>query len=453
MEASWQGIKVTVLGAGRSGRSAAKLLLRRGARVFVSDQGRPGAEAMAWLKESKCDYETGGHTLRALDAELMVVSPGVRLDNPIIVQAREKGMEVIGEIELAYRAARARIVAVTGTNGKSTTTSMIGAILSQDGQRCLVGGNLAPGRPLCELALEAGPDDIIAAEVSSFQLETIKTFRPKVAVITNITEDHLDRHPDLAAYARAKARIFENQQADDFAVINADDENTAKYCHPRAMIWEFGSQNPPRQGAWCDGHKLYLIEEGRTVPVMEVDRLGVPGRHNRENALAAVCACRALGSAVESMAKALSGFTGIPHRLEKVAVVGGVTYINNSMCTNPAAGASSLDAVTGPVIVIAGGREKGLDMAPYLRAIVRQAEAAVLIGESREAMESGLRALGYEKVFSAADLFSAVRIAAEMAGPGFSVLFSPGCSSFDMFRDFEARGQAFKQAVRELEKQ
>jgi len=205
------------------------------------------------------------------------------------------------------------------------------------------------------------------------------------------------------------------------------------------------------RGAWCDGRELYLLEEQR-IPVIKVDGLGLFGRHNIENALAAICAARALGCAPEPMAEALSEFKGIPHRLEKVAVVRGVTYINNSMCTNPAAGASSLEAMAGPVVVIAGGREKGLDMGPYLKAIARRAEAAILIGESRPAMESGLRLLGYEKIFPAADLVAAVRTAAGMAGPGGTVLFSPGCSSFDMFPDFEARGQAFKQAVRDLEK-
>lgn len=443
-----RGKRATVLGLGRSGRAAASLLKRLGAEVFVSEQGRLDDEAMEWLASENIGGEAGGHTGKALEADLVVASPGVRTDSRMIQQAKGKGLEVIGEIELAWRASRAPMVAVTGTNGKSTTTSMIGHILNSSGRRCLVGGNLAPGRPLCDLAWEAGPEETIAAEVSSFQLETIRGFRPKVAVVTNITPDHLDRHPDLESYARAKARIFENQGSEEFAVLNRDDANVATYCRPRSSILEFSVAGRVGDGAWSDGKTLFVSGDNGDLKIISASELGVPGGHNVENALAAAAACSALGCEAGEMGRALVSFNGVPHRLETVARAGGVTYVNNSMCTNPAAGAASLRAFSGRVVVIAGGREKGLDMGPYLREIAARACAAVLIGESRRMMERELINFGLAEVRQAENLEMAVEMASALAAPEGTVLFSPGCSSFDMFRDFEERGEAFGRAAR-----
>lgn len=437
-----------MLGLGRSGRAAAGLLKKLGAEVFVSDRGRIGPEYLQWLESENFGYEQGGHTDRALEADLLVISPGVIAGSPILTKARRRGLEIIGEVELAWRASPAPIIAVTGTNGKSTTTSMIGHILNSCGKKCLIGGNLAPGRPLCQLAGEAGPGDLIAAEVSSFQLEAISDFHPKVAVVTNITPDHLDRHPNLESYARAKARIFENQGAEDFAVLNRDDANVGSYCRPRSRVLEFSSQGKVGKGAWSDGGSLYLEKDGESLRLMSAAELKVPGGHNVENAMAAAAACWALGCSPDKMGRALGSFAGVPHRLELVAESGGISYINNSMCTNPAAGAASLRAFGGRVVVIAGGREKGLDMEPYLREIASRAAAAVLIGESRAGMKKILSELGYRQVRLAESLEQAVEEAARLAAPLGTVLFSPGCSSFDMFRDFEERGEAFKKAVR-----
>lgn len=443
-----KGKRATVLGLGRSGRAAAVLLKKLGAEVFVSDNGRIDPGDLRWLESDNIGFEQGGHTERALRADLLVASPGVRADSPLLAKARASGLEVIGEVELAWRAARAPIIAVTGTNGKSTTTSMIGHVLNSCGKKCLVGGNLAPGRPLCQLAGEAGPGDLIAAEVSSFQLETIVGFRPKVAVVTNITPDHLDRHPDLETYARAKARIFENQDPEDLAVLNRDDANVGRYCLPKSRVLKFSREGRVENGAWSDGRDLFIAENGESLRLMSASDLNVPGVHNVENALAAAAACRALGCRPDEMGPALSSFPGVPHRLELVAEIGGISYVNNSMCTNPAAGAASLKSFEGRVVVIAGGREKGLDMGPYLREIASRAAAAVLIGESRSGMERSLKELGYEQVRQAESMEQAVETAADLAAPQGTVLFSPGCSSFDMFRDFEERGEAFKAAVR-----
>jgi UDP-N-acetylmuramoylalanine--D-glutamate ligase len=443
-----RGKRATVLGLGRSGRAATGLLKRLGAEVFVSEQGRIGPEDLRWLESEGIACEQGGHTERALAADLLVASPGVRPDSPWLAKARASGLEVIGEVELAWRAAPAPLVAVTGTNGKSTTTSMIGHILNSCGKRCLVGGNLAPGRPLCQLAGEAGAGDLIAAEVSSFQLETVSGFRPKVAVVTNITPDHFDRHPDLGSYARTKARLFENQVPGDFAVLNRDDANVRKYCRPKSEVLEFSREGKVGKGAWSDGRTLFIAENEESLRLMSASELKVPGGHNVENALAAAAACRALGCGPEEMGRALGSFSGVPHRLELVAEIDGISYVNNSMCTNPAAGAASLRAFEGRVVVIAGGREKGLDMGPYLREIAARAAAVVLIGESRSGMEKSLKELGYGQVRRAESLEQAVEAAASLAAPQGTVLFSPGCSSFDMFRDFEERGEVFKAAVR-----
>lgn len=447
-----RGKRATVLGLGRSGRAASDLLERLGAEVFITEQGSPNVEAMEWLKSKGYRYEVGGHTQEALGADLIIISPGVRPDSSILEQARSIGIEAIGEVELAWRAAQAPIIAVTGTNGKSTTTSMISHILNSCGRRCLVGGNLAPGRPLCELVVEAGPDDFIAAEVSSFQLETISGFRPKAAVMTNITPDHLDRHPDFESYARAKARIFENQGTEDIAVLNGDDANIDRFCRPRSRVLKFSRNGRVENGAWYNGQDLLITDNRQDKVMMSASALKVPGMHNIENALAAAAVCWALGCRPGDIGAALAGFRGVPHRLEAVAERDGVRYINNSMCTNPAAGAASLRALEGRVVVIAGGREKGLDMEPYLREIAARATAAVLIGESRQMMQRELSALGFTEIHRAEDLEQAVEMASRLAAPGGTVLFSPGCSSFDMFRDFEARGQAFKEAVARMAK-
>lgn len=443
--------QVSVIGAGRSGTAAAVLLRRRGATVLLSEQ-RPAAPGQAEeLAQLGIESEFGGNTDRVLAGGLIVTSPGVPADLPLFQRARAQGISIISEIELAYLATPARIVAVTGTNGKSTTTSMIGAILTTAGTEALIGGNLAPGRPLAELAMAATDRSVIVAEVSTFQLETIDTFRPSVAVITNISPDHLDRHPDFPAYAVLKARLLANQTADDTAVLNADDETVVRVTAglPPRRLW-FSSRVRQDAGAWFDGVSLWSGRDGAETAVMPASELTVPGVHNIENALAAIAAAAALGAAPVAMRAALRDFRGVPHRLEDVATVGGVRYINNSMCTNAAAGVSSLRAFPQPLVVIAGGRDKGLDLSPFLREIAARARAAVLIGEVRQRLAGELRSIGMAAVHTADDLAQAVRIAAAAARPGDVVILAPGCSSFDMFRDFEERGERFKQLVREL---
>ncbi len=443
-------IRASVIGAGRSGRAAAKLLRQRLAAVFVSEIDPGSPELTAELERLGAEYEFGGHTAKVLDSNLIVVSPGVRADVPILRQASGRGIRVISEVELAYQSTTARIVAVTGTNGKSTTVSMIGAIMEAAGIHTLTGGNLAPGRPLTELVLEATARSVIVAEVSTFQIETFEAFAPAVAVITNITPDHLDRHPSFAAYATLKGRLLANQGEREFAVLNGDDPNVETYtAAARSIRLRFSTRARPAEGAWSDGSLLRLVRDGSETDVMPVSALKVPGRHNVENALAAIAAASAFEVPPSAMRVALSSFAGVPHRLETVAMIAGVTYVNNSMCTNAAAGVSSLRAFDRPLVVIAGGRDKGLDLSPYLREIADRARCAVLVGEVRDRLATELRSLGLERVRIADDLAHAVSIAREEARPGDVVILAPGCSSFDMFRDFEDRGDQFRRLVRE----
>lgn len=444
-------INACVIGAGRSGRAAARLLRNRGASVFVSDHGPASPEVTRELDALGVRYEFGDNTGRILDSELIVVSPGVKPDLPVLKQARAWGLRIIGEIELASLATAAKIVAVTGTNGKSTTVSMIGAILHAAGIHSLTGGNLAPGRPLSELVLEATAGSVIVAEVSTFQIETIERFRPYVAVITNISPDHLDRHPDFETYAALKGRLLINQSRNELAVLNADDENVVKHSAGAAStrLWT-STQVKQDEGAWFDRVSLRLSRNGDETVVMSAAELVVPGRHNIANALAAIAAASAFGVAPGTMRTALSGFRGVPHRIETVRTIHGVVYINNSMCTNAAAGVCSLRAFDQPLVVIAGGKDKGLDLSPFLREIKARARAAVLIGEVKDRLLTELRAMGFPNVHAADDLRQAVRTASREALPGDAVILAPGCSSFDMFRDFEDRGDQFKRLVREL---
>lgn len=446
--------KIAVIGLARSGMAAVRLLKKSGAEIFVSDHGTINPAERKELGELGISFEMNGHTSRLLENEIAVVSPGVRSDINILRQAAEKNIEIIGEIELAYRAMEGRIVAVTGTNGKSTTVSMIGSILKAAGREVHIGGNLAPGRPLCQLALETGPESIIVAEVSTFQIETISTFRPLVGVVTNISPDHLDRHPDFESYARLKGELLKNQNESDVSVLNRDDANVQKYCRGyRGKVLEFSIEEPVANGAWWDGQIIKLAENGRNIKIVETAGMKVPGRHNIANALAATAAVSALEISPEETAAGLASFKGVPHRLEEVATIRGVSYVNNSMCTNNEAGVNSLRAFDVPLVVIAGGKEKRTDLSGFVAEIAKRSRAAILIGEARDRIKSELDSLGFKVSLLADSMEDAVRLASGEAKPGDVVILAPGCASFDMFKDFEDRGQQFKNAVLSMEKE
>ena len=445
--------KAAVIGAGKSGLAAARLLQQAGAEVFLSEGKSLSPQAEQELKGSNIEYETGGHSGKVLENDLVVISPGVRLELPVLAEARKKGIPVIGEMELAYQLTPAKIIGITGTNGKSTTTSMLGQILKTAGMDCYIGGNLAPGRPVCELVMEAGPQGLIVAEVSTFQLESIVDFKPYIGIITNITPDHLDRHPDFETYARLKSRLLENQTSSDHAVLNADDQRVLEYtAGARSRKMYFSALGRVEQGSFSDGETIHLTQDGKALPLMKTAQLLVPGRHNVENALAAATSAMILGVSPDAIRRALETFKGVPHRLEEAETVNGVRYINNSMCTNAAAGVSSLRAFKEQMVVIAGGKEKNVDLSDFLKEITQKAVAAVLIGESQDRLERALSGMGMKNLHKAESMKEAVLQASVLARPGQLVMLVPGAASFDMFKDFEDRGNQFKQAVSGLKK-
>ncbi len=448
------GRRVLVVGLGRSGVAAARLLGAQGAHVTVTDQKSQDElrEHVAALSGLPIRFELGRHeTDSFLSADLIVVSPGVPIHLPFIQAAEAQGIPVIGEIELAASFISAPILAITGTNGKSTTTTLVGEILKTAGKKVFVGGNL--GRPLSEAAADPRrPWDFVVTEVSSFQLERVKMFRPKIGAYLNLTPDHLDRHGSLKAYAMLKARLFENQGPEDFAVLNADDPKVSKVSHSlRSQVVWFSRMRPVDHpidhGVYLDGQDL-VSTIGRKRSVFQTNDLRLKGLHNLENVLAAVAITQLAGCDDDVIAKTVKEFSGLEHRLEWVREKDGVTYINDSKGTNIGAAIRSLESFSEPIIWIAGGREKGTDFS-VLRAIVQsRVKEAIFYGEARDKMRKALN--GATRMKETEKLSEAVVLAATIAVSGDVVLLSPACASFDQFRDFEERGEVFKDEVRRL---
>jgi UDP-N-acetylmuramoylalanine--D-glutamate ligase len=444
-----------VIGLGEygTGRAAAAALAAMGIAVTVADV--KGADELTEQIEAlpeQVEVEVGADAYRTLlDADLVVVSPGVPPDLPMLQQARERGIEVIGELELAYRVTSARFIAITGTKGKTTTTMLTGRLLEDAGLRAHVGGNI--GAPIIEPALSAGPEDLLVTEVSSFQLETTRDFRPYVGVLLNFWPDHLDRHADLHHYWTAKRRLFERQQADDWAVLNFDDPKVRPLADEvRSQVAPFSRTEPLGHGVWVDGDRI-VAAPPVTVDwraIAPVSALRLRGRHNLENALAALAAAGIAGADLSRAEETLSSFSGVPNRLEEVATVAGVTFINDSQATNPAAVERALEAIAEPLVLIAGGRAKVADFEELGRALAAGARALVVIGEAGPAIGAAARAAGLAQVRRAESLEEAVQTAFELARPGEVVLLSPACASFDMFRNMAHRGEVFRQAVADL---
>jgi UDP-N-acetylmuramoylalanine--D-glutamate ligase len=382
----------------------------------------------------------------AVKYDLIVVSPGVSQAVPPVAEAVRRGIEVIGELELAYRFATAPIVAITGTNGKTTTTALTGEIFRGAGWRALVAGNI--GLPLVEVVENDGAD-VIIAEVSSFQLETTRYFHPRVAVILNVTPDHLDRHETLAGYAAAKARIFANQREGDATVLNGDDPVVAAMRgRSNGRVLLFSRRHTLDQGSFVQDGRLVFNLDGALSEVCAVTEIAIPGAHNLENALAATTAAGFLGIPASVMGKTLREFRGVSHRLEFVAEAGGVTYVNDSKGTNPDAAIKALESYDRPVVLIAGGRNKGNDFGLFAAKIKEKARALVVLGESAAEIAEAAAGAGVEKIARAGDFEEAVYLARKAARPGDVVLLSPACASWDMFNNYEERGELFKTIVR-----
>jgi len=431
-----EGQNVLVLGAGVSGRSAAAFCAQQGAHVVLAEE-RTDVET-ADLPRG-VEARLGSPFPDPADFDLVVPSPGVP---PARYRARAR--RVWGDIELAYRALAVPIVAVTGTNGKSTTVRLLEAMLRAAGLRARAGGNVGDAA----LGLVGEPLDVAVLEVSSFQLETIESFRPRVAVLLNLTPDHLDRHGDLAGYLAAKARIFENQAADDVAILNADPALDALAAGLAARVFRFAARGAVARGACWDGDAVCLALGG--VPArIALEGLPRPSGPLRENLLAALLAVVALGAEPRKALAALAGFQTLPHRTELVAERGGVRWVNDSKATNPGATVPALALETRPVIWIAGGKDKGLDYAELAAAPLGGVRRALLIGAAAERIAAALA--GKVELERVGTLEAAVARAAELARPGDVVLLSPACSSFDQFRNFEHRGDRFRALVRALD--
>ena len=439
--------RALVMGMARSGIAAAGALARLGAKVVATD-----LEEVPGLGERLPPgvvLELGGHDeARFEECDLLVVSPGIPATNRYIALAKASGAEVIGEVELASRLCSAPIAAVTGTNGKTTVTTMLGRILEESGFLAPVGGNI--GRALVEVVEAEGDGaDFIVGEVSSFQLEWAPTLKPKVGVMTNVTPDHLDRHPDIHEYAGLKARLFANQGEGDAKILNADDPLTARYMTPGPQsVLAFSRKGRVRRGAYVEKGDVFLADGAGSTRVCGADELLVPGLHNLENFLAACAAAHFLGADVGAMARVARSFEGLPHRMEVVGEMGGVRWVNDSKGTNVGATAMSLESVTGDVLLIAGGVDKGGDLTPLRTGVERKVRRMILIGEAAERFGrffDGCAPLAYAKT-----LDEAVRISQEDARAGDTVLLSPACSSFDQFRDYAHRGDVFREMVQEL---
>jgi UDP-N-acetylmuramoylalanine--D-glutamate ligase len=451
--------RVLVVGLGKSGVASALFLKAHGARVTVSDtkSGDELRNEIPVLLDHGITVETGGHGERTFrEQDLIVVSPGVPVDAPLLKQAQSLGEMVIGEIELAAQFLPGPIVAITGSNGKTTTTTLTGEILTAAGLPTLVGGNI--GTPAISLAERATLDTAIVLEVSSFQLETIQTFRPKVAVVLNVTPDHLDRHRTFETYVDAKARIFENQQDSDFAVLNEDDATCVTMAgRTRAQVFWFSRQKEVRQGAWVrDGKILFRdgsgLQEKAQREIMQVSEVPLKGAHNLENVLAAVCAGALMGCAPEKIRQAVREFKAVEHRLEYVATIGGVDYYNDSKATNVDATIKALESFPANIHLILGGKDKGSDYSVLNELLRQRVKRVYTIGAAAEKIESQIASAknGGVEVVRAETLENAVRKANAVAEVGDVVLLAPACASFDQFKSYEHRGQVFKEIVRGL---
>lgn len=458
----WTG-HLVVLGLGSSGLAVADWGLARasdGVRVAVVDSAAgPKIEQHAQMLRARgATVRLGCDDLDAADvktADLVVASPGIHPASPLLASARALGAPIISEIELAYRISRAPWVAVTGTNGKTTTTALVTHLLQEAGFVAEAVGNI--GRPAVNVATELDATGMIVAEVSSFQLVYTDTFHPRVSVLLNITPDHIDYHGSFEAYAAEKGKVFARQGAGDTAVIDIDDPGSRAYADPvesrDVLVRRVSLKRRQRNGAYLEGKALVLDEQGEVHELVEVDRLAIRGEHNFSNALAAAAAARAVGASLEAIRSGLSSFKPIEHRLESVRIVAGVEYVNDSKATNPDAVCKALTAFADrSVVLLLGGRNKGVDLGPLASNIAGRVRDVVAFGEAAPELEDVFERVGM-KVMPARGLSEAVALARSAAHPGDVVLLSPGCTSFDEFDSYEERGRVFKQIVARMDEQ
>lgn len=442
--------RVLVVGLGKSGVASALFMKERGARVTVSD-AKPEEQLRSEipvLLDRGIAVETGGHGERTFGGQdLIVVSPGVPVDAPSLVQARALGEAVIGEIELAAQFLQGKVVAITGSNGKTTTTTLAGEILRAAGLATLVGGNI--GTPAISLVPQSAPNSWTVLEVSSFQLETISTFRPWISVILNVTPDHLDRHKTFEAYTNAKARIFENQTASDFAILNEDDPTCVSLAdRVRGQLYWFSRKREVKLGAWVHDGRIWFRDNFEAREVMLISEIPLKGAHNTENVLAGVCVGMLAGVKPDSVREAVRRFRAVEHRLEFVAKIGGVEYYNDSKATNVDATIKALESFPANIFLILGGKDKGSDYTLLNDLLRRRVKRVYTIGAAAAKIESQIK--NSTEVTHAETLGRAVQLAARDAQADSVVLLAPACASFDQFDNYEHRGRVFKETVHAL---
>lgn len=447
--------KVLVVGMGKSGIAASQALLKLGAKVSVYDKKQedeidPQLIQFFRNKQVVCYFDCEPDHIETLD--MVVISPGVPLDTGFVLRAKEAGAEIIGELEIAYRVGQGKYVAITGTNGKTTTTTLVGEIFERSGRKTYVVGNV--GVAVISKALSADPEAWLVTETSSFQLETTKYFRPQVSALLNLTPDHLDRHKTWENYGAAKAKIFANQSKDQYFVVNADDETClalAENCP--ATIIPFSRKQILDSGCCLlDGH-IVMREGGETVVVIcGAEELKIPGNHNLENALAATAVSFYAGIDPDVIGEALRHFGGVEHRLEFVGEVDGIRFVNDSKGTNPEASIKAVEAIKGNMILIAGGYDKGADYEELIRSFQGRVKHLVLLGKTAPKIKETAERLGFSAITLAKTMDECVKTGYRLASAGDTVLLSPACASWDMYTCFEQRGEHFKHCVRDLEK-
>ena len=444
-----KGKRVLVVGLGKSGVASALFLEKRGARVAVSDARAEEQlpQEIPLLLDHGISVETGQHGERTFrDQDLIVISPGVPFDVPQLVQARAFGIPVIGEVELAARFLKGNIVAITGSNGKTTTTALAGAIIAAGGRNVLVGGNI--GTPAINFVETATDDTWVVLEISSFQLETVESFHPKIAVVLNVTPDHLDRHYTFENYAAAKARIFDNQTASDFAVLNADNAPcVAMATKTKAAVHWFSRVKEVELGTFTRGESI-VWRDGKTErEIMRISEISLKGSHNVENVLAGVCVGMLAGIEPTEIRDAVSAFKAVEHRLEYVATVRGVDYYNDSKATNVDATIKALESFPGRIHLILGGKDKGSDYSLLNSLLKERVKRVYTIGAAATKIESQVKGA---EIVNIGTLDAAVKRASETATAGDVVLLAPACASFDQFDSYEHRGRTFKEQVLQL---
>lgn len=448
-----QGKRILVFGAGKSGVGAADLLGASGAYPIIYD-GKADLDKAAVLHKTKGDYPveiySGSLPWEVLESlDLVVLSPGVPTDLPLIEEFRKRNLPIWGEVELAYRTGKGRVLAITGTNGKTTTTALLGKIMEDAWDSVFVVGNI--GTPYTSKSLLMKEDTVTVAEISSFQLETIDKFAPKVSGILNITEDHLNRHHTMEEYIRVKERIASNQGPKDYCVLNYEDPVLRKFGEtitPKAVY--FSSAQRLDEGIYLDGDQIFLRMDGQEISVVKTGDLKLLGVHNYENVMAAVAMAYCAGVPMESIQKSVCAFQAVEHRIEFVAEKDGVAYYNDSKGTNPDAAIKGIQAMNRPTLLIGGGYDKGSSYDEWIQSFEGKVRYLVLIGQTKEKIQDAAKRNGFHQTILCQDLREAIQVCQKKARPGDAVLLSPACASWGQFENYEQRGRAFKELVREL---